>query len=256
VTHRRLKRGAFRYLAEHKKPPTSSPTADQILNWLSYSNPSVQGRNFSGLCELGLGATSHLIPPRATELGGKSGGKELRLKRFVGGAIVVAILLALPSQGHARQQSFTSRSEIAGFRVAAGLQNAILMTDAQRAEILPYAHHAWTLGNVIGVFGEYALEGHSLQQVLVAEIANISQECEGRILSESQPPQRIGDATMVRFAVSCDTADGTIIVNGTLVHGPATGRFVEHAGRADFKAEIRRADDLVAATMEGIYLHD
>jgi hypothetical protein len=186
-------------------------------------------------------------------LGDKSGGKQPKLRRAVGGAIVAAVLLALLAQGHARQQSSTSRSEIAEFLIAAGLESAILMTDAQRAEILPYAHYAWTLGNVIGVFGEYALDGHSLQQVLIAEIANISQECEGRMLSGSQPPKRIGDATMVRFAVSCDTADGTIIVNGTLVHGPAVGTFIEHAGRASFTDEIRRADDLVAATIEGIY---
>jgi hypothetical protein len=176
--------------------------------------------------------------------------------RVIGIGLLVIVLSAHPAQVHAQQQSFTGRDEIAEFLVAAGLENAKLMTDAQRAEVLPSAHHAWTLGDVIGAFGEYALEGHSLRQVLAMEIANISQGCDGRILSGSQPPKRVGNVTLVRFAVSCDTVDGTIIVNGTLVHGPMNGAFIEHAGKAAFTDEIRRADDLVAATIEEVHRYD
>lgn len=150
----------------------------------------------------------------------------------------------------------TTRSQVAGFLAAAGLENAILLTDAQRAEAMPYAHYGWTIGNVIGAFGEYELEGRTLQQLLAAEIAGISQECEGQILSGSQPPKRIGDATMARFALSCGTVDGTMIVNGTLVYGSASVAVIEHFGTASSTDAIKRADDLVAATIEEIYRYE
>jgi hypothetical protein len=49
--------------------------------------------------------------------------------------------------------------------------------------------------------------------------------------------------------VSCDSIDGTIIVKGTLVQGDMRVVFIEHAGRAAFADEIKRADDRVAATL-------
>jgi hypothetical protein len=177
--------------------------------------------------------------------------------RVVGIALIAAILVAHPVQIEAQQQTFTSRSEIAEFLVAAGLENARLMADARRTAMLPRAQHAWTLdNNIIGAFGEYLFDGHSLRQVVAAEIANISLGCEGRSLSGSEPPKRIGDATLVRFGVSCDSIDGTIIVKGTLVHGDMRVVFIEHAGRAAFADEIKRADDRIAATLEQIYPYD
>ncbi|HYZ26275.1 MAG TPA: hypothetical protein VE597_05165, partial [Geminicoccaceae bacterium] len=136
------------------------------------------------------------------------------------------------------------------------LEDATLMTDAQRQEIVPYAQHGWALGATIGAFAEYPLEGRSLQQVLAAEIAGLSERCEGRILSGSQPPKRIGDVTMARFALSCDTTDGTVIVNGTLVLGDASVAVIEHVGMAASTDAIKRADNLVAAAVEQAYHYD
>jgi hypothetical protein len=150
----------------------------------------------------------------------------------------------------------TSRSEIAGFLAAAGLEKAVLLSDVQLAQSLPYAHHGWTIGNTVGAFAEYALDGRTLQQVLAAEIAAISERCEGQVLSGSQPPKPTGEITMGRFALTCTTVDETLVINGILVHGDASVVLIEHLGAAAFTDEIKRADDLVAATIEAVYRGD
>ena len=160
-----------------------------------------------------------------------------------------------PSNGAAPAGSLT-QSEVAGFLAAAGIENATLMTDAQRQKTVPYAQHAWTLRATIGAFAEYPLEGRSLQQVLAAEIAGLSERCGGRILSGSQPPTRIGDITLARFALTCDFTDGSSVVNGTLVLGDASVAAIEHFGMAAFTDVIKRADDLVAAAVEQAYHQD
>jgi hypothetical protein len=57
----------------------------------------------------------------------------------------------------------------------------------------------------------------------------------------------------VTFAVSCDTTEGPVIVNGTLVLGNASVVTIEHAGMANSKDAVKRADDLVAAALEQMY---
>jgi hypothetical protein len=152
-----------------------------------------------------------------------------------------------------RSASSLDRSEMVGFRAAAGLENATLLSDAQLAETLPYAHHGWVIGNVFGAFAEYARDGRTLQQVLAAEIAGISERCEGQVLSRNQSPRPLGDVTMARFAVTCSSPEGAAVVNGVLVLGDANGVLISHFGGVTFTDEIKRADDLVAATVEEIY---
>jgi hypothetical protein len=146
-----------------------------------------------------------------------------------------------------------TRSEMAGFLAAAGLENATLMTDAQRAEFMPYAQHGWNIGTTFGGFAEYIVQERSLREVLAAEIAGLSQACEGQTFSGSQPPKRIGEVTMVRFGVSCDTSDGPVVMSGTLIQGDASGVVIEHVGSAASPDAVKRADDLIAAALELAY---
>jgi hypothetical protein len=127
------------------------------------------------------------------------------------------------------------------------------MTDAQRAKLLPYAQYGWTIGDMFGALAEYPLEGRSLQQVLAAEIAAISQRCEGQILSGSKPPRHLGEIMMTRFVLSCDASDGTVIINGTMVTGNESVAIIEHVGMASSTDSIKRADELVATAIEQAY---
>jgi hypothetical protein len=127
------------------------------------------------------------------------------------------------------------------------------MTDAQRAEIMPNVQYGWNTGATIGGFLEYVVEGRTLREVLAAEIAGLSQACEGQTFSGSRPPKRFGEVTMVRFGVSCDTADGPVVISGTLIQGDASGVVIEHVGTAASTEAVKRADDLIAAALELAY---